>query len=93
MKKSFFSPAYISLCDSFLTAIETQRSKNLHLVLQKLGISHSKYEQMVAKLDKDYNAMFGLCKRVSIPEIITVERAKELKIKMQERVMELWNSH
>lgn len=37
--------------------------------------------------------MMGLAKRMKMPEDITLDQAKELKINMQERVMELWNEH
>ena len=42
-------------------------------------------------MDKDYFSMIGLAKRMRIPDNLTLDQAKELKIKMQERVMELWN--
>ncbi len=48
---------------------------------------------MSLKVDLEYHTLFGLTKREKSPEDdqIEVERAKELKISMQERVMELWN--
>jgi len=48
---------------------------------------------MLAKLDKDFHVMLGLGKRLKSPEDYDIEKAKELKILMQERVMELWNEH
>ena len=47
------------------------------------------------KIDKDYHAMVGLSKRLKVPneDELDLDYAKELKIKMQERVMELWNEH
>lgn len=53
----------------------------------------NKYNQFLPKIDKDYHAMVGLSKRMKLPEKLEVEEAKALKIKMQERVMELWNLH
>jgi hypothetical protein len=37
--------------------------------------------------------MVGLSRRITVPDNVSSNRAKELKIKMQERVMELWNEH
>lgn len=37
--------------------------------------------------------IIGLTKRIRVPEEISLSQAMELKLKMQERVMELWNLH
>lgn len=48
---------------------------------------------MLHKIDKDYHAMVGLSRKMKIPENIGLENAKLMKVKMQERVMELWNEY
>ncbi len=40
-----------------------------------------------ASLDKEYNTLMGLTKRENLPENISVQRAKEIKLLMQERIM------
>ncbi len=44
-----------------------------------------------ASLDKEYNTLMGLTKRENLPENISVQRAKEIKLLMQERIMQMWN--
>jgi len=49
---------------------------------------------MSLKVDLEYHTLFGLTKREKLPlndDKIDIDKAKELKIQMQERVMELWN--
>ena len=48
---------------------------------------------MLHRIDKDYHAMVGLSRKLKVPESIDLEMAKQLKVKMQERVMELWNEY
>ena len=40
-----------------------------------------------ASLDKEYNTLMGLTKRENLLENITLQRAKEIKLLMQERIM------
>lgn len=83
---------YMQFCIKQLKQLEALRAKNLSYVLAHLGgISMKQYDQNSAKMDKDYFSMIGLAKRMRIPDNLTLDQAKELKIKMQERVMELWN--
>jgi hypothetical protein len=37
--------------------------------------------------------MKGLGKRMKVKSDLDLQRAKELKLKMQERIMELWNEN
>ena len=72
--------------------MESQRKLNTSYVLTKLGMSTSKFESMMVKIDKDYHCMMGLSRRLKVPDDLDIEQAKLLKMQMQERLMELWNS-
>ena len=46
-------------------------------------------------LDKEYHAMVGLSRRVPATELqgLAVEEANELKLSLQDRVLELWGKN
>jgi len=45
---------------------------------------------MTLKVDKDFFMLIGLGRRLALPTHLSIEHAKELKLRTQERVMELW---
>ena len=55
--------------------MESQRKLNTSYVLTKLGISASKFESMMVKIDKDYHCMMGLSRRLKVPVDLDIEQA------------------
>jgi hypothetical protein len=53
-------------------------------------LSRQKLESLSLKLDLEYNIILGLTKRDKLPINFSIEKAKEIKLILQEQVMHLW---
>ena len=83
----------MKLCQDYLTKIKSLEENNLHYIRDKLGLAHEKFSKKIAKVDKDYFQAMGLGRRLELPKDVTIEDAKLLKLKIQERVMVLWTDN
>eukprot|EP00347_Sterkiella_histriomuscorum_P001182 403373014 len=91
-EQNLFTKHYQDICNSFIYQLEQQREKNLEFVLKKLNdYPLQNFTKQLSKIDQDYHELIGLGRKAKIPQTLQLEQAKELKLKMQERVMELWN--
>lgn len=82
---------YMSICQEYLAKLNNLEDNNLNYIRSKLGLESELFKKMISKVDKDYFQAIGLGRRLELPKDLTVEEAKMLKLKIQERVMELWN--
>jgi hypothetical protein len=71
--------------------LEELRASNFSYLQEKYTVISGSADAGKYPVDKEYHMMLGLTKREKVIEGISVERAQEIKLLMQERVMQMWN--
>lgn len=67
----------------------------MKFILNKIGLKSETFEAQVLKIDKEFHTLVGLSRRIptSFLEHLDIEEACNLKLAVQDRVMDLWNKN
>lgn len=84
---------FMALCLESLSAIEKVRQANVMQIIKRLGMSREKFESNAQKIDKEYSTLLGLSGRMPLPTTLPLFKAQELKVSLQDRVMQLWSQN